>query len=130
MTDFIYESELKVRFRDLDPLGHVNNAVYASYCEQARIEFLREVFEMEEMNIVLANIEIDYRRPIEGLGELTVGLDVTEVGNSSFEMSYELRFDGEVVATASTVLVVVDPETSKPARVPEEWRETVEELHG
>lgn len=130
MTDFIYESELKVRFRDLDPLGHVNNAVYASYCEQARIEFLREVFEMEEMNIVLANIEIDYRRPIEGLGELTVGLDVTEVGNSSFEMSYELRFDGEVVATASTVLVVIDPETRKPTRVPDEWRETVEELHG
>ncbi|MDS0299033.1 acyl-CoA thioesterase [Halogeometricum sp. S1BR25-6] len=128
MTDFIYESELQVRFRDLDPLGHVNNAVYASYCEQARIEFFREAFDMEEVNTVLANIEIDYRRPIEGLGELTVALDVTDIGNSSFEMSYELRFEEEVVATASTVLVVLDPETSEPTRVPDEWREAVADL--
>ena len=130
MTEFIYESELQVRFRDLDPLGHVNNAVYASYCEQARIEFFQEVFDIEEVNTVLANIEIDYRRPIEGLGELTVGLDVTDIGDSSFEMSYELRSEGEVAATASTVLVVLDPETTKPTRVPDEWREAVAELRG
>ncbi|MDS0292559.1 acyl-CoA thioesterase [Halogeometricum luteum] len=130
MTEFIYESELQVRFRDLDPLGHVNNAVYASYCEQARIEFFQEEFDIEEVNTVLANIEIDYRRPIEGLGELTVGLDVTDIGNSSFEMSYELRSEGEVVATASTVLVVIDPETTEPTRVPDEWREAVAELRG
>jgi acyl-CoA thioester hydrolase len=82
------------------------------------------------VNTVLANIEIDYRRPIDGLGELTVALDVTDIGNSSFEMSYELRFEDEVVATASTVLVVIDPETSKPTRVPDEWREAVAELRG
>ncbi|SFR69467.1 acyl-CoA thioesterase [Halogeometricum limi] len=130
MTEFAYETDITVRFRDLDPVGHVNNAVYATYCEQARIDFFREVLnvESEDVNSVLANVEINYRKPIEGLGTLTVALGVTDVGDSSFEMAYELRFGGDVVATASSVQVVIDPETKTPTRVPDDWRERIEKL--
>ncbi|QIB74687.1 acyl-CoA thioesterase [Halogeometricum borinquense] len=128
MTEFAYESKLDVRFRDLDPVGHVNNAVYATYCEQARIDYFRDVLKVEgsDVNTVLANVEINYRKPIEGLGELTIALGVSEVGNTSFEMEYELSFEDEVVATASSVQVVIDPETKEPAPIPNEWRERIE----
>ncbi|RYJ13968.1 acyl-CoA thioesterase [Halogeometricum borinquense] len=128
MTEFAYESKLDVRFRDLDPVGHVNNAVYATYCEQARIDYFQDVLKVEgsDVNTVLANVEINYRKPIEGLGELTIALGVSEVGNTSFEMEYELSFEDEVVATASSVQVVIDPETKEPAPIPNEWRERIE----
>ncbi|ADQ67061.1 thioesterase [Halogeometricum borinquense DSM 11551] len=128
MTEFAYESKLDVRFRDLDPVGHVNNAVYATYCEQARIDYFQDALKVEgsDVNTVLANVEINYRKPIEGLGELTIALGVSEVGNTSFEMEYELSFEDEVVATASSVQVVIDPETKEPAPIPNEWRERIE----
>ncbi|MUV57518.1 acyl-CoA thioester hydrolase [Halogeometricum rufum] len=124
MTAYPYETELQVRFRDLDPLGHVNNAVYASYCEQARIDFFQDALGIDsgEVNTVLAHSEIDYRTSIDDLGDVTVGVAVVDVGNTSFEMEYELVFEGDVAATASSVQVVVDPETNQPAPVPDDAR--------
>jgi acyl-CoA thioester hydrolase len=124
VTAYPYETELQVRFRDLDPLGHVNNAVYASYCEQARIDFFQDALgiESDEVNTVLAHSEIDYRTSIDDLGDVTVGVAVVDVGNTSFEMEYELVFEGDVAATASSVQVVVDPETKQPAPVPDDAR--------
>lgn len=130
MTAYPYETELQVRFRDLDPLGHVNNAVYASYCEQARIDFFQDALGIasDEVNTVLAHSEIDYRTSIDDLGDVTVGVAVVDVGNTSFEMEYELVFEGEVAATASSVQVVVDPETGQPAPVPDDARAEFEKF--
>ncbi|MFC6825312.1 acyl-CoA thioesterase [Halopelagius fulvigenes] len=122
-----YRAEVDVRFQDLDAVGHVNNAVYATYCEQARVDFFEDVIGLRstDLNIVLASLELQYRRPIEGTGTVSVELDVPEVGNSSFTMAYELTYEGEVVATGESVQVVVDPETRESVRVPDAWREAV-----
>lgn len=125
MSALPYRTDLDVRFSDLDLVGHVNNAVYATYCEQARVRFFEDELDVRstDISIVLASLELQYRNPIEGIGTVTVELDVTDVGNSSFTMTYELSYEGEVAATGESVQVVVDPETRESVRVPDSWRD-------
>ncbi|MFC5365656.1 acyl-CoA thioesterase [Salinirubrum litoreum] len=126
---FRYETQIPTRYRDLDPMGHVNNAVYASYCEQARMDYFDDVFEMDldALNMVLAHLELDYERPITQGQSVTVRVRVAEVGGSSFIMASEVLADGEVAATCETTQVVLG-EDGTPTRVPEAWRERVREF--
>ncbi len=132
MDEFSYEQEVQVRFQDLDAVGHVNNAVYATYLEEARIGYLKEVFEVDtqELGAVIAHLEIDYRQPVTDDTYVTVAVRTLEPGNSSVPMEYEIRTDGEVVATAETVMVAIDYETGETRRLPDEWRERLAEYEG
>jgi acyl-CoA thioester hydrolase len=126
MTAHETEVELRVRYRDIDSLGHVNNAVYVTYLEQARVEYIREVFDAtpEDPGFVVANVGVDYERAIE-LGEtVVVALGVTDIGQSSVTMDYEIRADGTLAATAETTIVALD-ETGDPTPIPETWRERI-----
>lgn len=127
MTDMPFETEVPVRYSDRDTLGHVNNAVFATFLEEARIAFVREVLEdsIEQRSMVIVNLEIGFRSPITGW-TVTVGLDVTDVGDSSFTIDYEIESEGDLVATASTVQVAVDPNSGDTRPVPPEWREGFE----
>jgi acyl-CoA thioester hydrolase len=64
--EFAYTTTLPVRYRDTDTMGHVNNAVYVTYFEQARIDYFDAVLDipLEEREMVLANLELDYRRSV------------------------------------------------------------------
>jgi len=128
MSEFSYETEMPVRFRDIDAIGHVNNAVYATYLEQARIEYIEDVLEtsVAESGVVLAHLELDYERSIELDDAVTVALRVPELGRSSVPMEYEVRADGTVAATASTVMVAVDPDGDGSRPLPEAWRRRIE----
>jgi len=128
MAEFSYEVELPVRFRDIDAIGHVNNAVYATYLEQARIEFIEDVLTttVTDADVVLAHIELDFQRSIELEDDVTVALRVPELGTSSIPMEYEVRTDGTVAATGSTVMVTVDPDGDGTRPLPEAWRERIE----
>jgi len=119
-----YTTDLEVRFRDLDPMQHVNNAIYATYLEQARARFSEDVLgvPLADLDTVLARVEISFERPIEGVGTVTVELDVGDVGRSSIPMEYELFSAGERVATARTVLVYFDRETGESKRIPDDLR--------
>ena len=105
-----FETTVRTRYRDLDAMGHVNNATYATYLEQARSAFFHEEVgvELHESNAALASLSIDFERPIEGLGEVTVALEVADLGTSSATLSYEVRHDGATVATAESVQVMLD----------------------
>lgn len=131
MSDEPFSIEMQVRFRDVDAMGHVNNAVYATYLEQARTLYAREVMGvgLERINSVLAQLEISYRRPILLEERVTVTLDVPELGESSVPMEYEIRADGEVVATASTVQVFVD-DSGSARPIPERLRERIRSYEG
>lgn len=123
-----FTTDIGVRFRDLDVLGHVNNAVYSSYLEQARAGYYDEVLDLslDEVDTVLARLEIDFISPIE-LGEIaTVELRVPELGQSSIPMDYEVRADGALAATAETVQVVWDPESGGSVPIPDGWRQRIE----
>jgi len=120
-----YTTEMDVRFRDFDPMGHVNNAVYVTYLEQARARFYEEVVgvALGEVDTVLVSLEVEYERPIDDVGSVTVELTVGELGRSSIPMTYEVRSDGERTATARTVQVYVDPEGGESVPIPDRHRE-------
>jgi acyl-CoA thioester hydrolase len=131
MRDEPYTVDIDVRFNDVDLLGHVNNAVFASYLESARFEYYPAVLgSFDSYESVLAHLEIDFERPIELDDDVTVALWATEVGNSTLHVSYEVRASGEVAATAETVELMYDPETGESRPVPEDWRRRVEEFEG
>ncbi|ADD05976.1 thioesterase domain protein [Natrialba magadii ATCC 43099] len=125
-----FTTEVPVRFRDLDPLDHVNNAVHATYIETARTEYLEAVLDIpqDEVSFVIANLELTYKRPITIDDEPVVALEVTELGESSCTMAYEIRTGDEVATTAETTMVQIDPETGRPAPIPDAIREQVREF--
>ncbi|WP_049888388.1 MULTISPECIES: thioesterase family protein [unclassified Natrinema] len=126
-TEFTHE--VPVRFRDLDPLNHVNHAVYASYLEAARTAYIEEVLGVpeEEIAFVVVTLEIAYERPITYGDEPVVALSVADLGDSSCTMEYEIRVDGAVAATAETTIVHVDHETDQPTPIPPAIRRRLRE---
>lgn len=122
-----FETTVQPRYRDLDPMGHVNNAVYATYLEHARTAFFREAVgrDLADANVALASLSIEFQRPIDRLGEVTVELAVIDLGTTSATLSYDLRLDGETAATAESVQVALDDEGA-PTPIPTDVREAFE----
>ena len=111
-----------VRFRDLDAMGHLNNAVYSTFLEQARLAFL-EPQGARVRSMILARLEIDFRSPVE-LGEnVDISVKPARVGTKSFELEYLLTVGGRTVAEAKTVLVAYDYDTAQSMEIPNEWKE-------
>lgn len=126
---------IKVRFRDLDALQHVNNAVYLSYLEEARVEYLRKVLGQSKPGdyaVVVARVEIDYRSAATMDDELVVGTRVSKLGGASFEMDYKIaeKKSGRLIAQAKTVLVGYDHKEKKVSKLPEAFVEKVRDYDG
>ncbi|HET8776463.1 MAG TPA: thioesterase family protein, partial [Candidatus Limnocylindria bacterium] len=134
--DFRHRTTLEVRFRDIDAFGHVNNAVFFSYVEQARIRYLLDVLDSEttfdRMPLILARVELDYRSPIFYGESVTVGTRVDRVGRTSFGMSHRMTAGGDerLVGEVQSVLVTYDYAAAKPMPVPGDWRRKFAEHEG
>lgn len=127
MEGFPFTHRETARFRDLDPMGHVNNAVYLTWIETARVEFLRRLGAFESpdtsaMTMILARAEVDFRSPVGFDEEIEIGVRTGRLGTRSFDLAYELRADDRVVAEATTVLVAYDYVSNRSKEIPEEWR--------
>jgi acyl-CoA thioester hydrolase len=134
MDGYRFTRPRSVEFRDVDVAGHVNNAVYLTYVETARIAYLGEVLGLDlayEVSLILAHISVDFRSPARFPETLDVAARVTRVGTKSFDMEHEVRGeDGRLVLEASSVLVAYDYAANEPMPVPDDWRsrfETYEE---
>jgi acyl-CoA thioester hydrolase len=127
--DFRHRTTLPVRFRDIDAFAHVNNAVFFSYVEQARIRYLLDVLQpgvdFDRLPLILARVELDYRSPIAFGEDVTVETRVDRVGRSSFGMSHRMVAgpEGRLVGDVHTVLVTYDYSVARSMPVPEDWRE-------
>ncbi len=133
MTDFPHRTRLEVRFRDIDAFGHVNNAVFSSYLEQARIRYLLEALEsprFDRLPLILARVELDYRSPIMFGDPIEVLTRVDWISRSSIAMSHELLAGERLAAQASTVLVTYDYDLAKPMPVPDDWRRRFAAVEG
>lgn len=128
----VFSTPVHVRFFDLDPDGHVNNAAYATYLEEGRAAYYPAVIglPLPAANTVISHLEIDYRAPIGVEDDVTVTVDVPELGTSSIPMKYEIVADETVAATADTVQVVWDDTEGTPEPIPAGWRSAIEGFHG
>ncbi len=119
LSDFPFISREKLRYRDTDRQGHVNNAVFATFLETGRVEMLLNGgADLVGSNgaFVLARLLLDYRQEVNWPGEVEIGTRVASVGRSSLRFEQGVFQNGECVATAETVVVLTDTTTrrSKP----------------
>ncbi len=125
---------LTARFNDCDPLGHVNNAVYLTYLEQARFTLWRRQLDFVARGLldpqspgagfILARVEIDFLAQVRYGDELEVRLFLAEIGRSSFTYEYEILNvgSGASVARARTVQVLFDYAQQRSAPIADDLR--------
>ena len=118
MADFPWVHRDRVRFRDCDAMGHVNNAVYSTYLEESRIGVLGGLTEF-----ILARVEIDFRSELRVGEEVEVRTRCSRIGTKSFDLEHVLEAGGRVVAEARSVLVSYDYERAESVPVPDGLRE-------
>jgi acyl-CoA thioester hydrolase len=130
-STFKHKFPIQIRFVDIDKLGHVNNAVYLSYFESARVTYFDELVG-ERVNwyttgMILAKSIVDYKAPVFLQDKLHVYTSITKLGNKSFEISNVLVKDKnsieEIAATATFTIVCFNYETQSSIEIPNDWRE-------
>ncbi len=123
-----FETDVDIRFNDIDLIGHVNNATFLTYFEEARWKFFALIFGKENitrLNFIIASISIDYINPIFPLDEPVVRMWISDIGRTSFKFNYriETKDKSRLFATGSSVQVFYDYSENRPIRVPDEFVE-------
>ncbi len=120
----IHEAKLRVRYRETDAQGIVNNADYLSYFEVGRVEWLRAAglsyreLEKEGYGLVVVEVLARYKKPAFFDDELTVRTELTELKRASLSFGYTVLRGEEVLVTGRTLHSGVDLTTGKPRRLP------------
>jgi acyl-CoA thioester hydrolase len=127
LSGFRFSFPVEVRFRDLDAIGHVNNAVFLTYLESARIAYWLELTgrsSLAGMDMILARVEIDYRSPAGYREQLEVGARIASLRRSSFTMEQKIveRASQRLVAEARNVCVYYDYQAARSQPIPDELR--------
>ena len=137
MNGYRFSHPIEVRYGDLDPQGHVNNAKYLTYLEQARIAYIGSLGlwtggSFLDIGIILADAHLTFRSAIQFGQPVQVGVRVTRLGNKSLNMEYCLEDDntGQELASASTVLVTYDYRSGNTIPLPADWREKISQFEG
>lgn len=120
----------EIRYIDIDSMGHVNNAVFLTYFEQARVHFFHQImgtdWNWHKQGILVARNEIDYKRPVLFNDRIQINVNPIQIGNTSFTIGYSITaLDNVSVVYASgkSVLVCIDHTKGLKQSVPVSWRE-------
>ena len=140
--DFAHRVTIDVRFADTDAMGHVNNAVYLTYCEMARIRYWTDVtgepiapgHEGAE-SLILAEARITYRAPVFHGERVTVETRAMHIGRTSFTLEHRLTAcapdgDPRVVATSDSIMVRYDYALDRPAPLSDDFVAAIEAFEG
>ncbi|MBP9503119.1 MAG: acyl-CoA thioesterase [Candidatus Promineofilum sp.] len=134
-TNYPYETSLEVAFRDIDAMGHVNNAVFFAYFETARIKYLAEIMErgglmgteLLDLPLILVEAACTYKSPALLTETLYIGTGISRWGTKSFDMLYRVQGqDGRLVAYGRTVQVMYDYISRSAFPIPAAVRDYVE----
>lgn len=124
----------EVTWRDLDGIGHVNNAVYFSYFEWARTKFWFELTggsTATDLGFIVARAECDFRLELALTEMIEIGVRIGEMRNSSLDFVYEIRkATGAIAATGKVVVVLIDWKTKSKLQITPELRARIEEFQG
>jgi acyl-CoA thioester hydrolase len=136
MSNYKFLHPIEVRYGDLDPQGHVNNAKHLTYFEQARVHYLIRLglFSRDqsfmEIGVVIADIHIAYKSPIHYEDNVQVGVKTTRIGNKSMvlEQCVMNSDTGEIMSAGTVVMVAYDYKDLKPISVPDDWKKKISEF--
>jgi acyl-CoA thioester hydrolase len=123
LADYPHRVKDIIRFADLDPQGHVNNAVFATYFESGRVAMFRAPdlgIGIASATFVLVRQEIDFLRELHWPGDVEIGTAVTRFGRSSFTVDQAIFNDGTCAAAGRATLVMMDTATRRPRPLTDE----------
>lgn len=138
-TRFPYELQLEVAFRDIDAMGHVNNAVFFAYYEMVRIKYLGEIMEdsgllsteLLDLPLILVEASCIYKSPALLTELLRIGTGISRFGTKSFDMLYRVEGeDGRLIAYGRTVQVMYDYVARSAFPIPDELKRYVTTYQG
>ena len=136
MPSFHFSHAIEVRYADLDPQRHVNNAAIFAYFEQARAKYLEQLglwsgADFDDLGIIVAEASAAYRAPIAYTDQVVVDAGVTRLGTKSLQFEYLVHApDGRAFATGRTVLVAYDYRRGASIPIPPAWRKRITEFEG
>jgi acyl-CoA thioester hydrolase len=136
MDDYKFFHPAEIRYGDLDPQGHVNNAKYLTYFEQARVYYFIQLglFSKDqsfmEIGVIIADIHVTYHSPTHYYDPIKIGVRTVKIGSKSIttEQCVMHAETGEVMASGTVVLVAFDYAAKKPMPVPDGWRKKLSEF--
>lgn len=134
MADFHFYHPIEVRYGDLDPQGHVNNAKHLTYFEQARVAYMIELglFTRDqafmEIGVILADVHITYLEPVHFGQNIKVGVHATRLGEKSmtWEQNVVDTESGRELAKGEVVMVTYNYHEERTISIPQEWREKIQ----
>ncbi len=129
---------MEVRYGDIDAQGHLNNASYLTFFEQARIHYLVHLglYDVQrsfsEIGVIIADIHIAYRQPVLWGTPIRVGVKTTRLGTKSFITAQALfnANNNQVLADGEVVLVTYDYQINQSIPLPVTWREKITDFEG
>jgi acyl-CoA thioester hydrolase len=127
LEDFPYRLSDNVRFADLDPNQHVNNAVYATYFETGRVTLMKDRSHglmPPGLGWIMVRLDIHFRAELHWPGKIELGLGVVKFGHTSVTFDQVVFSEGKCVASAQAVTVLIDEATRKPTPLTSELRTT------
>jgi acyl-CoA thioester hydrolase len=123
LEDFPYRLTDNVRFADLDPNQHVNNAVYATYFETGRVTLMKDrSYGLMPAGVtwIMVRLDMHFRAELRWPGTIEMGLGVVKFGRTSVTFDQVVFAEGICVASARSVSVLLDEATRKPTKLTEE----------
>ena len=126
----IKPANIQVRFSDLDVLGHVNNSVYLSYFEMARVHYFGQLlgydWDWQTNGAVLVKSEVEYIQPILLEHHPLIFVSVDEIGTKSFTLSYEIKVEDHIYTRGKSKLVCFDNDQQKTIEIPKRMLEALD----
>jgi acyl-CoA thioester hydrolase len=138
MSDFHFYHPVEVRYGDLDPQGHVNNAKHLTYFEQARVAYMINLglFTKDQsfmkIGVIVADVHITYLAPVYFGQNVRVGVRTAKLGNKSmtWEQNVMDADSGAELSKGELAIVTYDYGTGKTISIPQEWREKITQFEG
>ena len=137
MSNFHFYYPVQIRYGDLDPQWHVNNAHTVTFIEQARLSYILNLGLFDgksffDLGVIVADLHIAYLQPIYLTQPVRIGVRVAKIGNKSMTFVYQVEDaeNGDILATAETVMVAYNYHLKQSIRVPDAWRESILNYEG
>jgi len=133
MAEYLFFHPIEIRYGDLDPQGHVNNATHLTFFEQARVAYFIKLglFSTDQsfmdIGVILADVQITYLKPVYFGQEIKVGVSIDKLGNKSMTISQNLvdSNTGAELSKGIVIMVSYDYRQGRSIPIPETWRKKI-----